>query len=214
MYMQHIHSYSTISACVPLLTIILMIIVFTQLHVHVRVLYISRLYIKCPTCSCYLIPPGSHTRKQIMLSWIMTVWIKIFSLLASVIWMDKWVTLPYLLLCHWSKLCFSLLLQVSVYTCTCTYMHNYIFCYTIRITEKTNSFFCLQIRRGHGDSSRGWAAKVIGTFDSIRDSKPEPFRILLHNDITDFSYSKLYIINTCLSLIQWKVIVGMACIFQ
>lgn len=56
------------------------------------------------------------------------------------------------------------------------------------ITEKTNSFFCLQIRRGHGDSSRGWAAKVIGTFDSIRDSKPEPFRILLHNDITDFSY--------------------------
>ena len=185
--------HTSVYAAHPLIVPYSTHICISLLQLHVHVLYISRLYIKCPTCSCYLILSGSHTRKQIMLSWIMTLWIEIFSLLASVIWMDKWVTLPYLLLCHWSKLCFSLLLQVSVYTCTCTYMHNYIVYYTIRITEKTNSFFCLQIRRGHGDTSRGWAAKVIGTFDSIRDSKPEPFRILLHNDITDFSYSKLYI---------------------
>ena len=47
-----------------------------------------------------------------------------------------------------------------------------------RVTEKSNSFFCLQKRRGHGDG-RGIAAMVIGTIDNIRDSRPPPYRILL-----------------------------------
>ena len=46
------------------------------------------------------------------------------------------------------------------------------------MSEKTNSFFCLQKRRGHGDG-RGLAAMVIGTLDNIRDSRPPPYRILL-----------------------------------
>lgn len=41
----------------------------------------------------------------------------------------------------------------------------------LRSSEKVNSFFTLQVRRGHGDAAKGWAAKVIGTFDNIRDSK-------------------------------------------
>jgi hypothetical protein len=70
------------------------------------------------------------------------------------------------------------------------------------VTEVTNEFFILQKRRGHGDSAKSWAAKVIGTIDSIRDAKvppssllltltpPQqlPYRILLHNIATDFSY--------------------------
>ena len=46
------------------------------------------------------------------------------------------------------------------------------------MTECSNSFFCLQKRRGQGDG-RGFAAKVIGTLDNIRDTRPSPFRILL-----------------------------------
>ncbi len=61
-----------------------------------------------------------------------------------------------------------------------------------RVTEKFNSFFNYQVRRGHGESAKGWAAKVIGTFDSIRDSRPDPYRILLQHDQSDFSYSQLY----------------------
>ena len=62
-----------------------------------------------------------------------------------------------------------------------------------RVTEKFNSFFSFQIRRGHGETARGWAAKVIGTLDSIRDSRPDPYRILLQHDQSDFSYSELKI---------------------
>ncbi|XP_019848868.1 PREDICTED: TBC1 domain family member 9B-like [Amphimedon queenslandica] len=61
------------------------------------------------------------------------------------------------------------------------------------VNEKTNLFFTLQIRRGHGEAAKGLAARFIGTFDSIRDSKPHPYRILLHHDSTDFSY----IISLC-----------------
>ena len=46
------------------------------------------------------------------------------------------------------------------------------------MTECSNSFFCLQKRRGQGEG-RSFAAKVIGTLDNIRDARPPPFRILL-----------------------------------
>ena len=48
-------------------------------------------------------------------------------------------------------------------------IHGFFSCY--RVTEKYNDFFTFQVRRGHGDASKGWAAKFIGTFDNIRDSK-------------------------------------------
>ena len=48
-----------------------------------------------------------------------------------------------------------------------------------RVTNRANTFFCLQKRRGHGEG-RGLAAMFIGTLDNIRDTKPPPFRILLH----------------------------------
>ena len=56
-----------------------------------------------------------------------------------------------------------------------------------RVTETSSRFFCLQKRRGHGEK-RGFGAMVVGTWDNIRDSKPRPFRILLHNAESDFSY--------------------------
>lgn len=48
-------------------------------------------------------------------------------------------------------------------------MREFVSCH--RVTEKYNDFFTFQVRRGHGDASKGWAAKFIGTFDNIRDSK-------------------------------------------
>ena len=58
--------------------------------------------------------------------------------------------------------------------------------YFFRVTECSNSFFCLQKRRGQGDG-RGFAAKVIGTLDNIRDTRPAPFRILLQTVSTIWS---------------------------
>lgn len=62
----------------------------------------------------------------------------------------------------------------------------YVLTSLFRVTESSNSFFCLQKRRGQGDG-RGFAAKVIGTLDNIRDTRPPPFRILLQTVSTMWS---------------------------
>lgn len=45
------------------------------------------------------------------------------------------------------------------------------------VTDKQSVFFQLQRRRGHGES-RGLSALLVGTFDSVFDTKPAPYRIL------------------------------------
>jgi hypothetical protein len=54
------------------------------------------------------------------------------------------------------------------------------------VTECANSFFVLQRRKGHG--TRGLASLFVGTLDSIFDTRPPPYRILLQTDQSDISY--------------------------
>ena len=68
-----------------------------------------------------------------------------------------------------------------------------------RVTNRANTF-CLQKRRGHGEG-RGLAAMFIGTLDNIRDTKPPPFRILLHTvSPPPLSWSEFSFLNPLLSL--------------
>lgn len=46
-----------------------------------------------------------------------------------------------------------------------------------RETEETSLYFVLQHRKGHG-SYKGWSSILVGTMDSIFDTKPAPYRIL------------------------------------
>ncbi|XP_060719682.1 TBC1 domain family member 8B isoform X3 [Tachysurus vachellii] len=48
------------------------------------------------------------------------------------------------------------------------------------VTEKSNDYFILQRRRGHGDSSVGLTGLLVGTLDTVFDStaKVAPYRIL------------------------------------
>ncbi|XP_066586469.1 TBC1 domain family member 9 isoform X2 [Prorops nasuta] len=45
------------------------------------------------------------------------------------------------------------------------------------ITEEANVYFVLQRRKGHG-KTKGLASILVGTLDSVLDTKPAPFRIL------------------------------------
>jgi hypothetical protein len=55
-------------------------------------------------------------------------------------------------------------------------------------TEVSNTFFCLQKRRGHGDHKGGITGLFISTLDHMRDAKPPSYRILLQTPVSDFSY--------------------------
>ncbi|CAG9825643.1 unnamed protein product [Phaedon cochleariae] len=58
-------------------------------------------------------------------------------------------------------------------------------------TEKTSIYFVLQHRKGHGNS-KGISSLLVGTMDSIFDTKPAPYRIL-HQTPT----SELYYLVAC-----------------
>lgn len=44
------------------------------------------------------------------------------------------------------------------------------------VTERANLYFILQRRRG--SKRKGFSSLFVGTLDSVRESKPAPFRIL------------------------------------
>ncbi|XP_073840072.1 TBC1 domain family member 8/9 isoform X1 [Musca autumnalis] len=55
------------------------------------------------------------------------------------------------------------------------------------IAEKHSKYFVLQKRRGHGES-RGLGSILVGTFDSVFDTKPAPYRILHQTPNSEVSY--------------------------
>ncbi|XP_055949713.1 TBC1 domain family member 9-like [Argiope bruennichi] len=57
------------------------------------------------------------------------------------------------------------------------------FARTLWVVEHANPFFILQQRKGYG--TKGLASLFVGTFDSVFDSKPLPFRIILHSSSSE-----------------------------
>lgn len=57
------------------------------------------------------------------------------------------------------------------------------------LTEATSKYFVLQRRRGHGEP-RGLSSYLVGTLDSVFDTKPAPFRILHQTPSSDVYYGK------------------------
>ncbi|XP_077490901.1 TBC1 domain family member 8/9 [Amblyomma americanum] len=54
------------------------------------------------------------------------------------------------------------------------------------VTEQSNTFFTLQRRKGHG--TKGLSSVLVGTLDSVFDSKPAPYRILHRTPLSEVSY--------------------------
>jgi hypothetical protein len=68
-----------------------------------------------------------------------------------------------------------------------------------RITEQETVYFVLQRRKGHG-KAKGLTSILVGTLDSVFDTKPPPFRILHQTPSSEvywgnISYNKKYIFN-------------------
>ncbi|XP_034840730.1 TBC1 domain family member 9 isoform X2 [Maniola hyperantus] len=61
-------------------------------------------------------------------------------------------------------------------------------------SDETTLYFVLQRRKGHG-KSKGLSSLLVGTLDSVRDTKPAPFRIL-HQTPNSEIY---YVISTALT---------------
>ncbi|KAJ9591108.1 hypothetical protein L9F63_002329, partial [Diploptera punctata] len=55
------------------------------------------------------------------------------------------------------------------------------------MTEQANKFFVLQRRKGHG-KSKGLSSILVGTLDSVFDTKPPPFRILHQTPTSEVYY--------------------------
>ncbi|KAB7494763.1 TBC1 domain family member 9 [Armadillidium nasatum] len=56
-------------------------------------------------------------------------------------------------------------------------------------TEQQNTFFLLQQRKGTQGSSRSFSGLIVGTIDSVFDTKPPPFRILHQTPSSEVYYT-------------------------
>lgn len=56
-----------------------------------------------------------------------------------------------------------------------------------RDTDETTLYFVLQRRKGHG-KSKGLSSLLVGTLDSVRDTKPAPYRILHQTPNSEIYY--------------------------
>lgn len=54
------------------------------------------------------------------------------------------------------------------------------------VTERANPFFILQRRKGHG--TKGLSSLLVGTLDTVFDTKPPPYRILHQTILSEVSY--------------------------
>lgn len=59
-----------------------------------------------------------------------------------------------------------------------------------RITEQATVYFVLQRRKGHG-KTKGLASILVGTLDSVFDTKPPPFRILHQTPSSEVYWGKI-----------------------
>jgi hypothetical protein len=59
-----------------------------------------------------------------------------------------------------------------------------------RVTEQASLFFVLQRRRGHGNN-KGLSSLLVGTLDSVFDTKPPPYRILHQTPKSEVFYCKI-----------------------
>lgn len=66
-------------------------------------------------------------------------------------------------------------------------MHTHVTQVACRVTECANSHFVLQRRKGHG-AGGGLSSLLVGTLDTLLDTRPPPYRILLQCDRSDVSY--------------------------
>lgn len=57
-------------------------------------------------------------------------------------------------------------------------------------TVEKSKYFVLQRRKGHGHSDWRLSTVLVGTFDSIFDTKPAPFRILHQTPLSEVFYGK------------------------
>lgn len=55
-----------------------------------------------------------------------------------------------------------------------------------RTTERANPYFVLQRRKGHG--TKGLSSILVGTLDSVFDTRPPPFRILHQTPSSELSF--------------------------
>lgn len=69
-----------------------------------------------------------------------------------------------------------------------------------RENEESSIYFLLQHRKGHGQS-KGLSSLLVGTMDSIFDTKPAPYRILHQTPSSEVYYGELIVYaNLALSI--------------
>lgn len=58
------------------------------------------------------------------------------------------------------------------------------------MTEQATVYFVLQRRKGHG-KTKGLSSILVGTLDSVLDTKPPPFRILHQTPSSELYWGKV-----------------------
>lgn len=77
----------------------------------------------------------------------------------------------------------------------------------LRVTEQTNMYFSLQKRRGHGHGKKGLASLLVGTIDSVLDTKPPPYRILHQTPNSEVYYCTLNMLSFLKKIREFRVFV-------